>query len=86
VASTDPLTALFAQAVASLTDISTQLATIATNLTNNPNIPAADVTAAQGIVAQLGTVDTTLQQLAAQTGNASQAAKPAAPQNLATGH
>lgn len=85
-ASTDPLTALFTQAVASLTDISTQLTTIAQNLANNPNIPPADVTSAQNIVTQLEQVDTTLQQLAAQTGNASQTAKPANPQNLASGH
>jgi hypothetical protein len=80
----DPLVPIFQGIVAadtagaaSLADIATQLTALVQNLQNNPNIPAADVTAAQGILTAVqaaatsaASEDTTLQGINAGLGGA----------------
>jgi hypothetical protein len=64
----DLIAPVLAQAATTLVDVVAQLKQIATNIANNPNIPQADVTAAQTLVTTLGTVDSTLKGLVTQTG------------------
>jgi hypothetical protein len=73
----DSLSASFAEITTDLGGIVTGLQTIATNIANNPNIPAADVTEAQGFATQLDSISASVAALAAQTGGTPPAQKPA---------